>query len=505
MSQFDTSRTIERKLRHLIAELDDFAARFASHAEDLIDGEDEWYRYVEYPIENLTDLYPSMSEEQKTQYQQCIAQLNDMRSSLEANEYEFPHFADRINFSDGNLVLSPPPLPAKNSEKSQASILPTFNPLYNATPLQCLGFTFQNDYEISDFVRHAANKGDPTITKNGSFVTWPFGNGIEIWLLIDRSHSISAMKLHFAGHISQYISIDGGIPKPDNPLDGYYYGWVNPDVDHEEEEVTIYGDYQVAFDCASFDYYRELPLPLVARVQLTAFAIQFGIVDPSEERPTISDPPIRLGDEFFIPTGTFNPDMEDQYTPQAMFGGTVTSCRVLYNMVSKQNFTHTTIRTYGMEIDAVIAQHSLERPLKEGDIVQGHFWISGNIIEIMETFTKENPVFRGRLFGQIPLAGVEYQDAEERIEQLGFGETVILKREPDNPHDHRAIAVNTTDNIKLGYIPKSQNYALAKILDAGKELTAHVAQKYSDPRIGVDIRIYFPAEKQDKKEAKKGK
>lgn len=505
MSEPDNKQLTDRKLRRLEQELDYFLERLAANDIDLLDEEDSWSRYVEYPIEQLASSFPSMSEEQKELYQHCITQLKEMRPALEENEFEFPTFVDRLTFVDGEMILAPPPLPAMKDGKPQESIFPTFDPQYNASLLQCLGFAFQNDYEYLEFMRKAANKGDPTPTKNGSFVTWSFGNGIEIWSMKDGRHRVIAMRQHFAGNLYQYISINGAIPSSESPLVGYYCGWVNPDVDRDDEEISIDGDYPVVFDCTAFDYYRELPFPVIARVQLTAFAIQFGIVDPAKERPTISEPPVRLGDEFYIPTGTLHPDTEEKYTPIAMFGGTVTSCRVLYNMVSKQNFTHATIRTYGMEIDTVIAQHSLERTLKEGDLVQGRFLITGNIIEIIETFTKKDPVYRGRLFGQIPVAGVEYQDAEDRIEQLGFGEPVILKREPDNAHDHRAIAVMTLDNIKLGYVPRSQNYALAKILDAGKVLTAQVAQKYSDPRVGVDIRIYFPDDEPKKEKKRKSK
>ncbi|MCA1743091.1 MAG: HIRAN domain-containing protein, partial [Desulfovibrionales bacterium] len=37
------------------------------------------------------------------------------------------------------------------------------------------------------------------------------------------------------------------------------------------------------------------------------------------------------------------------------------------------------------------------------------------------------------------------------------GQTLKLKREPQNPHDSKAIEVFTSSGQKLGYVPRSHN------------------------------------------------
>jgi hypothetical protein len=417
---------------------------------------------------------------------------------LKENSFEFPEIVDQLDFSSGELILLHDIDLEGVKEIPQKPILPPFNPSSYASILECLGFAFSNDYEYSDFIRSAANKDETLPTRKGSYVTWVFGNGIEVWSQLDHRHRVIAMKPHFAGKTTQMIAIERGNPGLDNPLDGSFEGWVNPDVERDEDEISFWGDYPIVFDCPAFDWYREMPLPLVARVQLTAFAKAFDIVDSVEKDRSDPSGSVILAQEFFLPTGTFPTEMAEDPIAEAVFGGTVLECRSLYNMISKKNFTRATIRTYGMDIDAVIAQHSLVRPLKSGDIVRGKFWLSGNILEIMETFTKEAPVYRGRLISEISLAGVEYQDVDDKIiEQLSYGEPVILQREPDNSRDPRAIAVLTRENIKLGYIPRIQNHVLAKLLDLGKQMPAHVVKKFVEPRQMIYIRVFLPEEKEE--------
>lgn len=56
------------------------------------------------------------------------------------------------------------------------------------------------------------------------------------------------------------------------------------------------------------------------------------------------------------------------------------------------------------------------------------------------------------------------------------GMMLTVKRE-DNKHDVNAIALYV-DDIKIGYVPKSQNPVLAKLLDAGKVLVAKVSEAH---------------------------
>ena len=68
------------------------------------------------------------------------------------------------------------------------------------------------------------------------------------------------------------------------------------------------------------------------------------------------------------------------------------------------------------------------------------------------------------------VAGSAYVDWETLYADLAVGEPLVLKREPENPHDAHAIIVLEKKGNKLGVIAAVHNKGLAKILDAGESV-----------------------------------
>lgn len=87
----------------------------------------------------------------------------------------------------------------------------------------------------------------------------------------------------------------------------------------------------------------------------------------------------------------------------------------------------------------------------------------------------------------IRVNGTQYRGLDSHFyESCSVGDSVILKREPNNPYDKNAIAV-ILNGSHIGYIPKKEAAArLTPILDAGREYLAEVSQ--ISPR---KKRIYF--------------
>ncbi|NLT71222.1 MAG: restriction endonuclease [Verrucomicrobiaceae bacterium] len=57
------------------------------------------------------------------------------------------------------------------------------------------------------------------------------------------------------------------------------------------------------------------------------------------------------------------------------------------------------------------------------------------------------------------------------------GVALVLRREPDNPHDPLAIPILTESGQKVGYVPRDRNEILARLMDAGKFLFARFESK----------------------------
>ena len=98
-----------------------------------------------------------------------------------------------------------------------------------------------------------------------------------------------------------------------------------------------------------------------------------------------------------------------------------------------------------------------------------------------------------RLFVQsAPLAGFRHYAAADVWPQLRVGDRLELSRESDNPHDVNAIAV-TWRGLKLGYLPRRENAALAWGLDRGEPLQARISRllPHPNPARRVEIEVFL--------------
>lgn len=74
------------------------------------------------------------------------------------------------------------------------------------------------------------------------------------------------------------------------------------------------------------------------------------------------------------------------------------------------------------------------------------------------------------------VAGTQYYDCDLAMTELEEGTPLVLRREPGNPHDELAIEVLTTQGLKIGYVPRRRNTAVARLLDAGRDGVVSVVE-----------------------------
>ena len=86
----------------------------------------------------------------------------------------------------------------------------------------------------------------------------------------------------------------------------------------------------------------------------------------------------------------------------------------------------------------------------------------------------------GILVQNSPLAGSQYYAAARVWDEIRVGDRLTLVREADNRHDRDAIRVEWRGH-KLGYVPRAENRAAARALDAGERLEARVTRLRDDP------------------------
>ena len=85
------------------------------------------------------------------------------------------------------------------------------------------------------------------------------------------------------------------------------------------------------------------------------------------------------------------------------------------------------------------------------------------------------------------LAGVQYYAFSDGTLPLDRGAEVALRREPSNCHDERAIEVYTLAGDKLGYVPRSRNTLLARLIDGGHTLRGRLEEVVT-PALGLGAR-----------------
>ena len=90
------------------------------------------------------------------------------------------------------------------------------------------------------------------------------------------------------------------------------------------------------------------------------------------------------------------------------------------------------------------------------------------------------------------VAGAGRHCARAVFARLEPGEALVLRREPDNGYDARAVAVWTERGEMLGYVPRIHNQAVANLMDAGLRPVARVAGVSpggARPDVALDVRL----------------
>ena len=90
------------------------------------------------------------------------------------------------------------------------------------------------------------------------------------------------------------------------------------------------------------------------------------------------------------------------------------------------------------------------------------------------------------------MAGFQFHGGDAIWESMAVGAPLKLIREPKNSHDPEAVAVFFQD-VKLGYVPRGDNSAVAQMLDRGEKLEATISRLRvdDDPWQRVRLSIFL--------------
>lgn len=99
-----------------------------------------------------------------------------------------------------------------------------------------------------------------------------------------------------------------------------------------------------------------------------------------------------------------------------------------------------------------------------------------------------------RHFSNFHIAGFTYYNGVDVFAELKIGTELNLKAEPNNRHDENAVAIYYHDT-KLGYIPKTLNEAISKLVRCGYADVFEVKinqvnpETYPEKQVSVLVRV----------------
>lgn len=100
---------------------------------------------------------------------------------------------------------------------------------------------------------------------------------------------------------------------------------------------------------------------------------------------------------------------------------------------------------------------------------------------------------RSRVIQLCTLAGYRHHAAPSLLQALKPTTALQLQREPDNPHDPEAVAL-CWRGVKLGYLPRTENFVAARLLDSERQLCARVhhvdRSADSNHRISLEVLLF---------------
>lgn len=106
----------------------------------------------------------------------------------------------------------------------------------------------------------------------------------------------------------------------------------------------------------------------------------------------------------------------------------------------------------------------------------------------------EKPFERDIMLFDTVVAGTSHVPGiEEILAGLQEGDRLTFLREPDNNYDEKAIAVLTSGESKIGYVPRYDNVVFSRLMDAGKLLfgkVVHIDRRKGWTRIRMEIYLH---------------
>ncbi len=244
--------------------------------------------------------------------------------------------------------------------------------------LSSVGFHVESEDELNDLLEQAYSVGKSVNAEEGLYVQFSDPSGSELWMQVNTNSELVGLNPHFAGKGRMTVGlvrlVDG---EQEDPMDGAFYAWANPS-DMEAEEP---GDFPFVFDLPNFCTVKNMALPSIKEVQISAFAQQLDCFESDEEFLAAQPEEMRLAPESFLPVGLYEEEDGDMPLSYGLINGHVLEVAKIKNELTGQLFQWMLIKTIGGTIDLVCKLDLLDgQTIKKGGVVNTIAWLSGRFV-----------------------------------------------------------------------------------------------------------------------------
>lgn len=115
-----------------------------------------------------------------------------------------------------------------------------------------------------------------------------------------------------------------------------------------------------------------------------------------------------------------------------------------------------------------------------------------NLISSLGILAVNKSVKEKKLIYTEYVRGFQFNGGKSLLPLMHKGDTLLLKREPENEYDEKAVALKW-NNKKIGYLPAVENVSIATMLDQGIELSCSIVEidKTADMWEAVKVGVWM--------------
>ncbi|MGH2349865.1 MAG: hypothetical protein ACRDFT_10440 [bacterium] len=243
----------------------------------------------------------------------------------------------------------------------------------------CIGFPVTDVEEYWALARRAAAEGLRMETPNGgALVRWAVGNGPEVWAQIDPAGDLVGAAPFFSTNISFKISVTGSGEDPDEHMDGWVDGWLEP----SEEDEPYSGVFPLRINLVDFalSSRRLTQFPALHTVELAALAHEADLYEDEAAYKAAPGEVFRLPAQSFVSTAHSSVDEPQPFAEAtALASGIIREAARMTNPASDATFWRAALATQGVTLPVFVAPGDLSGPVRAGQILSGGFWLLGRL------------------------------------------------------------------------------------------------------------------------------